>query len=67
MGTDTFAKDPVPPEAHTALAESDRTKHRLFADLAAALLQAQVRRLDDAGHSCIVWFRQDAAVQVIRE
>lgn len=67
MGTDTFAEELVPPEAHAALAESNRTKHRLYTDLAAALPRAQVRRLDDVGHSDIGWIRPDAVVQAIRD
>ncbi|MCU1626358.1 MAG: hypothetical protein JWP64_1307 [Pseudonocardia sp.] len=65
MGTDTFAEELVPSEAHASLAESNQTKHRLYTDLAAALPRAHVRRLDDAGHSGIVWLRPDAVVQAI--
>jgi hypothetical protein len=57
----------VPPEAHASLAESNRTKHRLYTDLAAELPRAHVRRLDDAGHSGMVWLRPDAVVQAIRD
>ncbi|MEV6227544.1 alpha/beta fold hydrolase [Saccharopolyspora shandongensis] len=67
MGTDTFAEELVPPEAHASLAESNQTKHRLYTDLAAALPRARVRRLDDAGHSGIAWLRPDAVVQAIRD
>jgi hypothetical protein len=57
----------VPPEARKSAAESNQAKHRLYADLAAALPRAEVRRLDDAGHSGIAWLRPDAVVQAIRD
>ncbi|GAA3533922.1 alpha/beta hydrolase [Amycolatopsis ultiminotia] len=67
MGTDTIAEQLVPPEAHASPAESNQTKHRLYTDLVAMLPQAQIRRLDDAGHSDITWLRPDAVVQAIRD
>ena len=67
MGTDTFAEELVPPEARASLAESNQTKHRLYTDLADALPRAEVRRLDDAGHSGIAWLRPDAVVHAIRD
>lgn len=39
----------------------------LYTDLATALPRAEVRRLDDAGHSGIAWLRPDAVVQAIRD
>lgn len=67
MGADTFAAEIVPPEARESAAESGRAKHRLYTDLAAAHPRAEVRRLDDAGHSGIAWLRPDAVVQAIRD
>ncbi|MFB9906931.1 alpha/beta fold hydrolase [Allokutzneria oryzae] len=67
MGTDTFAEELVPPEARTSAAESQQAKHRLYTDVTAALPRAEVRRLDDAGHSGIAWLRPDAVVQAIRD
>lgn len=67
MGADVFAEELVPPGARASLAESNRTKHRLYTDLAAALPRAEVRRLDDTGHSGIAWHRPDAVVQAIRD
>ncbi|MER5393037.1 hypothetical protein [Saccharopolyspora sp. NPDC002686] len=67
MGTDAFADELVPPEACESAAESGRAKHRLYTDIAAALPQAEVRRVDDAGHSGIAWLRPDAVIQAIRD
>ncbi|MDA3625268.1 alpha/beta hydrolase [Saccharopolyspora sp. WRP15-2] len=67
IGTDAFADELVPPEARESAAESGRAKHRLYTDIAAALPQAEVRRVDDAGHSGIAWLRPDAVVQAIRD
>lgn len=67
MGIDTFAEELLPPEARASLAESNRNKHRLYTDLAAALPRAELRRLDDAGHSGIAWLRPDAVVLAIRD
>ncbi|MEU6584174.1 alpha/beta hydrolase [Nocardia sp. NPDC046763] len=67
MGTDAIAQELVPPEGHASLAESNQTKHRLYTDLAAAHPRAEVRRLDDAGHSGMAWLRADAVVQAIRD
>jgi len=67
MGPDRFAEELVPPEALESAAESNQAKHRLYTDLAAALPRAEVRRLDDAGHSGIAWARPDAVVQAIRD
>ncbi|MFJ9371667.1 alpha/beta fold hydrolase [Nocardia sp. NPDC101769] len=67
MGADTIAQELVPPEAHAALDESNQTKYRLYTDLAAALPDAEVRRLDDVGHSGMAWLRPDAVVQAIRD
>lgn len=67
MGTDTFADELVPPEARESAAESNQTKHRLYTDLSAALPRAEVRRLDDVGHSGIAWLRPDAVIQAIRD
>ncbi|MEV6903149.1 hypothetical protein [Amycolatopsis sp. NPDC051372] len=64
-GIDRFAEELVPPEARASLVESNQAKHRLYTDLAAALPQAEVRRLDDAGHSGLAWLRPDAVVQAI--
>ncbi|MCP3805059.1 alpha/beta hydrolase [Allokutzneria sp. A3M-2-11 16] len=49
------------------LAESNRTKHRLYTHLATTRPRTEVRRLDDAGHSGIAWLRPDAVVQAIRD
>lgn len=67
MGSDTFAEELVPPDARKSAAESNQAKHRLYTDRAAALPRAEVRRVDDAGHSGIVWFRPDAVVRAIRD
>ncbi|WIY01963.1 alpha/beta fold hydrolase [Amycolatopsis mongoliensis] len=67
MGVDTFTEELAPPEARASLAESDRTKHRLYTDLAAALPRAEARRVDGAGHSDLAWLRPDAVVQAIRD
>lgn len=67
MGADAIAEELVPPEARASLAESNQTKHQLYTDLAATLPRAEVRRLDDAGHSGIAWLRPDAVVQAIRD
>ncbi|MET7997743.1 alpha/beta hydrolase [Amycolatopsis sp. NPDC005232] len=67
MGIDTFAEELLPPEARASLVESNQAKHRLYTDLTAALPQAKVRRLDDAGHSGLAWLRPDAVVQAIRD
>ncbi|MEU4673803.1 alpha/beta hydrolase [Amycolatopsis sp. NPDC023774] len=67
MGIDRFTEELVPPEARASLAESTQAKHRLYTDLAAALPRAEVRRLDDAGHSGLAWLRPDAVVQAIRD
>ncbi|GAA4838860.1 alpha/beta fold hydrolase [Saccharopolyspora rosea] len=67
MGPDALAEELAPPEARESAAESHRAKHRLYTDLAAALPRAEVRRLDDAGHSAIAWLRPDAVVQAIRD
>ncbi len=67
MGTDTFAEELLPPEARASLAESNQRKHRLFTDLATAHPQVELRRVDDAGHSGIVWLRPDAVIQAIRD
>ena len=67
MGSDTFAEELVPPEARESAAESTQARHQLYIDLAAALPRAEVRRVDDAGHSGIAWLRPDAVVQAIRD
>jgi pimeloyl-ACP methyl ester carboxylesterase len=67
MGTDTFAEELVPPEARASLAESNQAKHRLYTDLAATLPRAEVRRVDDAGHSGIAWLRPDVVVEAIQD
>ena len=67
MGSDAFAEELVPPEARKSAAESNEARHRLYTDLAAALPRAEVRRLDDVGHSGIAWFRPDAVVQAVRD
>jgi protein tyrosine phosphatase (PTP) superfamily phosphohydrolase (DUF442 family) len=41
------------------LVESNQAKHRLYTDLTAALPRAEVRRVDDAGHSGIICLRPD--------
>jgi pimeloyl-ACP methyl ester carboxylesterase len=67
MGADTFADELVPPEARESAAESRNAKHRLYTDQAASLPRAEVRRVDDAGHSGIVWYRPDVVVEAIRD
>lgn len=67
MGIDRFAEELLPPEAQASPAESNEAKHRLYTDLAAALPRAEVRRLDDAGHSGLAWLRPDAVVRAIRD
>ena len=67
MGSDTFAEELMPPDARRSAGESNQAKHRLYTDRAAALPRAEVRRVDDAGHSGIVWFRPDAVVRAIRD
>ncbi|WP_037074754.1 alpha/beta fold hydrolase [Pseudonocardia spinosispora] len=67
MGTDAVAADLTPPDAHEAAAESAHAKQRLYLDVRAAHPRAEVRRVDDAGHSDIVWLRPDAVTQAIRE
>ncbi|GAA3990852.1 alpha/beta hydrolase [Allokutzneria multivorans] len=66
MGFDAFAEHLVPPAAREAAAESQRARHRLYTDLAAALPRGEVVRLNDAGHSGIAWVRPDAVIQAIR-
>ncbi|MFI9379586.1 alpha/beta fold hydrolase [Kutzneria sp. NPDC052558] len=67
MGVDTFAEELLPPEARASLAESNRIKHELYGDLAAKLPRGEIRRVDDAGHSGLVWLRPDAVVQAVRD
>jgi pimeloyl-ACP methyl ester carboxylesterase len=67
MGVDRCAEELVPPEARASPAESTQAKHRLYTDLAAALPRAEVRRLDDAGHSGLARLRPDAVVQAVRD
>ena len=67
MGPDIFRTELLPPEASAAAAETSQAKHRLYTDLAATLPRAEVRRLDDVGHSGIALFRPDAVVQAIRD
>jgi hypothetical protein len=56
-----------PPEARKPAAESGQVKHRLYRDLAAAMSQDEVRRLDDAEHSDMVLSRADAVVRAVRD
>jgi pimeloyl-ACP methyl ester carboxylesterase len=67
MGSDAFLQDMVSPEARTAAAEVNQDKHRLYTDLAATLPRAEVRRLNDVGHSGIAWRRPDAVVRAVRD
>ncbi|MCX2731896.1 alpha/beta hydrolase [Saccharopolyspora sp. NFXS83] len=67
MGPDPIADELAPPGSRDESAESGRAKHRLYSDLAAARPRAEIRRLDDAGHSNITWSRPDAVVRAIRD
>ncbi|MGW0892801.1 alpha/beta fold hydrolase [Saccharopolyspora sp. NPDC002578] len=66
MGPDPIADELAPPGSRDA-AESGRAKHRLYSDLAAARPRAEIRRLDDAGHSNLTWSLPDAVVRAIRD
>lgn len=65
MGGDALAEELLPPDAHASLAESNRIKHQLYTDLAAGNPRAELRRLDDTGHSGIAWLRPDAVARAI--
>ncbi|MEU6131667.1 alpha/beta hydrolase [Saccharopolyspora sp. NPDC047091] len=67
MGSDAFADELSPPEARASAAEAARAKHELYADFTAALPRAELRRLDDVGHSGLVWSRPDAAARAVRD
>ena len=67
MGSDAFVEELMPPEARASAAETGRAKHRLYTDLAAARPRADVRRLDDVGHSGLATHRPDAVVQAVRD
>lgn len=67
MGSDAFADELMPPEARASAAETGRAKHRLYTDLTAARPRAEVRRLDDVGHSGLATHRPDAVVQAVRD
>ncbi|TWF93947.1 alpha/beta fold hydrolase [Saccharopolyspora dendranthemae] len=67
MGPDPVADELVPPEARKPAAERGLAKHRLYCDLAATLPRAEVRRLDDAGHSTALWAGADAVADAVRD
>lgn len=67
MGPDPVADELVPPEARKPAGESGLAKHQLYCDLAAALPRTEVRRLDDAGHSNMIWARADAVAEAVRD
>ncbi|SFS66093.1 alpha/beta fold hydrolase [Saccharopolyspora flava] len=67
MGADPVADELVPPEARRPPAESGRAKHQLYTDLAATLPRGALRRVDDAGHSDILWARPDAVADAVRD
>ncbi|GAB3691223.1 alpha/beta fold hydrolase [Saccharopolyspora tripterygii] len=66
-GPDPVADELVPPEARKPAGEAGLAKHRLYCDLATALPRAEVRRLDDAGHSNMLWTRADAVAEAVRD
>ncbi|WP_243788543.1 alpha/beta fold hydrolase [Saccharopolyspora gloriosae] len=67
MGSDTVAEELAPSEDDSRAAQSNQGKHRLYTEVAAALPRGEIRRLDDTGHSTLVWNRPDAVVQAIRD
>lgn len=67
MGSDAFAAELSPPEARAGAAAAARAKHELYADFIATLPRAELRRLDDVGHSGLVWSRPDVAARAVRD
>jgi pimeloyl-ACP methyl ester carboxylesterase len=67
MGSDAFADELLTPEIRESAAESGRAKHRCYEDHVASMPRAELRRIDDAGHSGLAWARSDAVVGAIRD
>lgn len=67
MGSDPVAEELAPSADSGSGDQSHQGKHRLYTDLATALPRAEIRRLDDAGHSVLAWARPDAVIQAIRD
>ncbi|WP_433292313.1 alpha/beta fold hydrolase [Pseudonocardia sp. CA-142604] len=66
MGSDAFTGELLPPEARASARQSAQAKHRCFNDFVASIPRAQLRRIDDAGHSGLIWERSDAVLDAIR-
>jgi hypothetical protein len=71
MGSDAFTEELLAPEIRASALQSAQAKQRCFADFVALMPQAELRRIDDAGHSGLIWQRSyvvlDAVPPVLRE
>ncbi|MFR9804457.1 hypothetical protein ACL02T_19540 [Pseudonocardia sp. RS010] len=66
MGSDAFTDELHTPEIKAGSWESAQAKHRCFADFVASMPRAELRRVDDAGHSGLIWERSDVVLDAIR-
>jgi pimeloyl-ACP methyl ester carboxylesterase len=67
MGSDAFTDELLTPEIRASALESGQAKHRCYENFVASMPRAKLRRIDDAGHSGLVWARSDAVVDAIRD
>lgn len=67
MGSDVVAEELAPSGDRESAARPHQAKHRVYTDLAASLPRAEIRRLDDAGHSNLTWARPDAVIGAIHD
>lgn len=67
MGSDAFTDELLTPEIRASALQSAQAKHRCFTDFVASMPQAELRRIDDAGHSGLIWQRSDVVLDAVRD
>lgn len=67
MGFDAFIDELLTPEIRASAQQSAQAKHRCYENFVASMPRAELRRIDNAGHSGLVCERSDAVLDAIRD
>lgn len=67
MGSDAFTDELLTPDLRAAAAESAQAKHRCFTDFVASIPRAELRRIDAAGHSGLIWQHPETVLEAVRD
>ena len=67
MGSDAFTDELLTPDLRAAAARSAQAKHRCFTEAVASTPRAKLRRIDDAGHSGLIWQHPEVVLRAVRD